>query len=54
LHAGSRAELDRFRDAALGAGGSPGAEGHPRYREEVHAARVRDPEGNVLDAVFAT
>jgi 2-hydroxychromene-2-carboxylate isomerase/catechol 2,3-dioxygenase-like lactoylglutathione lyase family enzyme len=53
FRAGSRAEVERFREAALGAGGSAGAANLPRYGEDVHAARVRDPEGNVLEAVFA-
>ena len=53
LRAESRAEVDRFREAALGAGGLAGASPLPRYHEDVYAACVRDPEGHALEAVFA-
>ena len=53
FRAGSRGEVDRFREAALGAGGTAGAPASPPYRDDVYAARVRDPEGHALEAVFA-
>ena len=53
FRARSRAEVDRFRKAALGAGGQAGAPPLPRYHEEVYAAFVRDPEGHALEAVLA-
>jgi 2-hydroxychromene-2-carboxylate isomerase/catechol 2,3-dioxygenase-like lactoylglutathione lyase family enzyme len=53
LRAGSRAEVDRFREAALGAGGLALAAPPARYHADVYAACVRDPEGHALEAVFA-
>ena len=49
----SRAAVDAFHTAALGAGGSDeGAPGlRPQYTENYYGAYVRDPDGNKLQAV---
>ncbi len=49
----SRAAVDAFHAAALGAGGSDeGAPGlRPQYTENYYGAYVRDPDGNKLQAV---
>jgi catechol 2,3-dioxygenase-like lactoylglutathione lyase family enzyme len=49
--AGSRAEVDAFHAAALGAGGTDnGAPG--QRRANYYAAFVLDPDGNNIEAVF--
>ncbi|MGV8955600.1 MAG: VOC family protein [Cypionkella sp.] len=52
--AGSRAEVDAFHRAAIGAGGldngTPGV--RPRYHANYYAAFVFDPDGNNIEAVF--
>jgi hypothetical protein len=45
--------VERFREAAFAAGGQADAAPGPRYQDDVKAACVRDPEGHVLEAVFA-
>ena len=49
----SRAAVDAFHAAALGAGGSDeGAPGlRPHYHADYYGAYVRDPDGNKLQAV---
>jgi catechol 2,3-dioxygenase-like lactoylglutathione lyase family enzyme len=46
--------VDRFHAAALAAGGrteyEPGI--RPEYNREYYAARVLDPDGNLIEAVF--
>ena len=52
----SRAEVDAFYQAALGAGGrdngAPGLRDHQGYPPGYYAAFVLDPEGNNMEAVF--
>ncbi|HZB91961.1 MAG TPA: VOC family protein [Stellaceae bacterium] len=49
----SRAAVDAFHSAALGAGGSDnGAPGlRPHYHASYYAAFIRDPDGNRIEAV---
>ena len=51
--ANSRAEVDRFHEAALAAGatdnGAPGLRSH--YHKDYYAAFVLDPDGNNIEAV---
>ncbi len=50
---GSRAEVDRFYVAALGAGGRDnGKPGERHYHPGYYAAFVLDPDGNNIEAVY--
>ena len=53
FQAADRETVQRFYDAALGAGGRDnGRPGDRDYHEGYHAAYVIDPDGNNVEAVF--
>lgn len=53
FQANSKAEVAKFHEAALGAGGSDnGAPGLRSYHSTYYAAYVLDPDGNNIEAVW--
>ena len=54
FRAGSELEVQRFHEAAVGAGGTDnGAPGlRPQYHQNYYGAFVLDPDGNNVEAVY--